>query len=202
MSNDTKASGGVGEGIPALISKKWLCSRFGLFSGSTPAYQQLYKKVLTPEVLEAAGLEIENVRKISVRTFDAVTSDKIKRALSLSAFLLVSVFGFAQTANVPASPGAGTFAVKDSIIGVALVMETHTYYTEASCDQAFCAVLHQKVKKTEKITVVVDAYQVTEGIVVVDGFGAQKPKVTNVRYHRLDDCSRIPQNEIFLFKHQ
>lgn len=49
--------------LPKLLSKKWLCIEFG-FYGSRK-YQQLYKKVLTKEVLLLAKIDKEQYRRKS-----------------------------------------------------------------------------------------------------------------------------------------
>ena len=55
---------------PPLISKKWLCYRFGLVQPcGRPIYPALYTKVLTPAVIEAMGATVEQVRNRDVKTF-------------------------------------------------------------------------------------------------------------------------------------
>lgn len=66
--------------VPALISKKWLCVRFGIHGR---AHGALYKKVLTPDVIQQLGVEPEQIRNQRIRVFDAVTSNKLKEILSL-----------------------------------------------------------------------------------------------------------------------
>lgn len=66
--------------VPALISKKWLCVRFGIHGRADGA---LYKKVLTPDVIQQLGVEPEQIRNQRIRVFDAVTSNKLKEILSL-----------------------------------------------------------------------------------------------------------------------
>lgn len=198
MSNQAKSSDGVG-GTPTLISKKWLCFRFNLTTSGRPNYQQLYKKVLTPEVLENSGLNITDIRNVSVRTFDALTSAKIKQALALPVFVLLSFIGYTQTPPpVPDKPG--TYIYLDSIPGIAMVWENQRYYTHAFCDVVGCMVNHPPVSLEQKVVVLVDAYTVTEGIIVVDGFGKQTPRVTRVRHNRLNDCTLIDPKTILFFK--
>lgn len=198
MGKGQNDSGGVGERSPFLLSKKWLCVHFGLFNGLHCNYQQLYKKVLTPQVLDEAGLNVEDIRKSTVRTFDARTSDRIRKALALPLFLLLSFAGFTQAPPVPDKPG--TYIYLDSIPGIAMVWENQQYYTHAFCDVIGCAVIHPPVSLEQKVVVLVDAYTVTEGIIVVDGFGKQTPRVTRVRYNRLNDCTLIDPKTILLFK--
>lgn len=79
-----KSTGQPRTEVPPLITKKWLCCHFGLI---TPRgrllYRALYRKVLTEEVVLAVGLSIAQVRRQDLRTFDAVTSAKLKSVLML-----------------------------------------------------------------------------------------------------------------------
>lgn len=70
--------------LPLLLSKKWLCHHFGLVgpAGKTNT-EALYKKVLTPDILQAVGLTADAVRSRSVRTFDRPTSMRLIEALGL-----------------------------------------------------------------------------------------------------------------------
>ena len=70
--------------IPPLLSKKWLCIHFGLTCpGGKPNTIGLYSKVLTPDVLQLAGLTQQEVRRREVRTFDRTTSRLLIQALGL-----------------------------------------------------------------------------------------------------------------------
>lgn len=70
--------------LPLLISKKWLCIHFGLIGPAGKANTEaLYRKVLTPDVLQAVGLSEAVVRCRTVRTFDRTTSIRIIAALGL-----------------------------------------------------------------------------------------------------------------------
>lgn len=55
---------------PPLITKKWLCYRFDLVSGRDRLnYDGLYRKVLTPEVIEAMGATVAEIRSRRLKTF-------------------------------------------------------------------------------------------------------------------------------------
>lgn len=69
---------------PPLISKKWLACRFNLMSpAGSVDYKGLYRKVLTPDVIQEMGLTIEQVRRSDVRTFDRQQTIKLIEILSL-----------------------------------------------------------------------------------------------------------------------
>ena len=68
--------------LPLLISKKWLCIHFNLIGpGGKANTEALYSKVLTREVLTAAGLTETEVRRREVRTFDRTTTLRLSEAL-------------------------------------------------------------------------------------------------------------------------
>lgn len=70
--------------VPPLLTKKWLCIHFGLTSqAGKPNTHGLYSKVLTADVLHAAGLTERDVRRRDVRTFDRTTSRRLVEALGL-----------------------------------------------------------------------------------------------------------------------
>lgn len=69
---------------PALITKKWLCIHFGLMrSGGSIYYEGLYKKVLTPEVIERMGCTPEEIRDSRLRTFNRLQTLKLIEILGL-----------------------------------------------------------------------------------------------------------------------
>ena len=73
-----KHSQRVGEEIPPIITKKWL---YGHFQISPTNKAQLYRLVLTSEVLEFIGLELHAVRTKSFRSFDAIQSRNLAKIL-------------------------------------------------------------------------------------------------------------------------
>ncbi len=69
---------------PRIISKKWLCATFDCqFPGGRFNYRRLYRVVLTSQVLTAAGLDPQQVRRTTFREFDAVASAKLREILSI-----------------------------------------------------------------------------------------------------------------------
>lgn len=70
--------------LPALASKKWLAVHFGICGRSGAATSRtLYNLVLTPDVLTAAGLDVDQVRSRSKRFFTATETTALYRALNL-----------------------------------------------------------------------------------------------------------------------
>ena len=56
--------------VPALITKKWLCIRFGFFRNGRCNYTSLYCKVLTASVIEKLGMQPDEVRRKGLKGFD------------------------------------------------------------------------------------------------------------------------------------
>lgn len=72
------------EHIPPLISKKWLCIRFGLMlPGGTINYRGLYKKVLTASVIAGMNSTQEEIRNAKLRVFDREQTLKLIEILGL-----------------------------------------------------------------------------------------------------------------------
>jgi hypothetical protein len=68
---------------PYLITKKWLCVRFGCYNSSGCNYKRLYTCVLTDDVLLKIGLTPDLCKSKSFKTFTAVQSNLLKNILSL-----------------------------------------------------------------------------------------------------------------------
>lgn len=56
--------------VPQLITKKWLCVRFGFYRNGRCNYNSLYCKVLTPSVIEKLGMEPGEVKRKGLKGFD------------------------------------------------------------------------------------------------------------------------------------
>lgn len=70
--------------VPLLLTKKYLCDRFGfLMPSGTRNYPGLYRKVLTPSVLDKLGVDAEVVRQKSFKTFDREQSILLTKILNL-----------------------------------------------------------------------------------------------------------------------
>jgi len=71
--------------VPKLITKKWLYNYYDLERpGGRCRCDQLYKKVLTPEVLSQIGRTEQDVRRKDVKYFDAVTSRRLCEILGIT----------------------------------------------------------------------------------------------------------------------
>lgn len=46
------------------------------------------------------------------------------------------------------------------------------------------------------------SYTVSRYQVLVDGMGIDRPRINDIRYYRLDDCTEIPYRRLFAFKQQ
>lgn len=71
------------EGWPPLLTKKFLACYFGCWSESrqTILTKRFRSKVLTPEVLQRAGISLEYAYSRSCKEFDAVESIKLTQIL-------------------------------------------------------------------------------------------------------------------------
>lgn len=70
--------------VPPLITKKWLCWHFRLVSPTGRAhYQQLYRVVLTDQVITEIGMKPAEVRSRTLKTFSAQASARLKMVLCL-----------------------------------------------------------------------------------------------------------------------
>lgn len=69
--------------MPELLTKKWLCIHFGLYSSRTNRcyYDLLYQRILTESVLMEAGISAEEVKK--VKTFTRPVSIRLKQLLAI-----------------------------------------------------------------------------------------------------------------------
>ncbi|MEZ4925560.1 MAG: hypothetical protein R3A50_04740 [Saprospiraceae bacterium] len=188
--------------IPALLSKKWLCCYFNLWNGSRPNYKQLYKKVLTPEVLERVVLTQNQVKEM--KTFDALTSARLKQVLSISCFLLLPFFNLFGQGNgsdvriIEYQPSSSDYIkmdykpVRDSILGTALVIDTVYQITITEKGR--------EVLPVGRTATVKDLYSVTEGMIIVDPMGIQVPRVTNVFFQDME-CRPVDSKRVLVFKH-
>lgn len=70
--------------VPQLITKKYLCIRFGLMqpSGSI-SYKRLYDKVLTASVIAGLNCTEQEIRNCRVKTFTREQSMKLIELLGL-----------------------------------------------------------------------------------------------------------------------
>lgn len=72
------------EEVPMLISKKWLCIRFGLMRpGGTIYYRGLYEKVLTASVIAGMNCTEQEIRNARLRVFDREQTLKLIELLGL-----------------------------------------------------------------------------------------------------------------------
>lgn len=72
------------EQVPPLISKKWLCIRFGLMCPSGAIYYRgLYEKVLTASVIAGMNCTEQEIRNARLRVFDREQTLKLIELLGL-----------------------------------------------------------------------------------------------------------------------
>lgn len=195
-----KNSERVGEEIPRLLTKKFLCCYFGLFSGSRPVYSTLYSKVLTNDVLEKAGMTQEQIRKRGFRFFDAQQSERL-RAILFPVALLFAIAGFAQRPVVDSTlfhlqvdiPETDTIFRRDTLYGMAMVRDTLLAVTETSGGDKY---LHAVEAPT-----IIDLYSVTDWIEIVDPkFGYRHAVIRAIRYFKTTDCTPVPYRRVLYFK--
>ncbi len=72
------------EAPPPLITKKWLACRFNLMHDSGNIdYKKMYRKVLTPEVIQAMGSTVAEIRSNRLRTFTRQQTNILIKLLEL-----------------------------------------------------------------------------------------------------------------------
>lgn len=72
------------EEVPMLISKKWLCIRFGLMRpDGTIYYRGLYEKVLTASVIAGMNCTEQEIRNARIRVFDRQQTLRLIELLGL-----------------------------------------------------------------------------------------------------------------------
>lgn len=184
-----KPSDRVGEDIPALISKKWLCCHFGLMSGGRPMYQTMYTKVLTQEVIEAAGMKVEDVRRRGMHVFNAIQSAAIRRVLFPVVFLFMALGAFGQTTR-------DTIFRVDTIYGIGMIRDTILCLKPYSGPSDYNYTLAPVVTAS-----ILDLYSVTRWIEITDSkFGQKTPVVQSVGYFKTTNCEPVKYDKIFYFK--
>lgn len=72
----------VGEDWPKLLTKKWLAVHFGCWTGQAICRRRFRAHVLTPEVLELAGIPQEVAYSIKTKTFDVLQSAALQKVLN------------------------------------------------------------------------------------------------------------------------
>lgn len=180
-----------------LITKKWLCTFFGLVSPSGYCnYQRLYTSVLTKDVLDQCGLTEEEVRTKKLKTFNAQVSERLRQALQLC----VSIVLFSISTIQAQTTYIGT-PYRDSISGLGLIEVVDTVDFKVIEHRNGDFVTLSLVPQYGRIVNIYDIYQVTEGIIVVNPDGLEVPRVTSVRFYFTDTCLPIDSRRVLVFKH-
>lgn len=186
----------VGEDWPPLLTKKWLAIHFGCFNGREILRRRFRAQVLTPEVLQRAGISEEHAYSRSTRTFTATQSlmlTKILRGFCLAAFLLNTSISIAQTSETPTVKYSGDKFVLDTIHGQAMLTDSII-----QMKQVGSAFQYQKVLST----IVVDAYLVKQYRFLVRAIdGGTEPFDLSQSFHLLTG-GLIDPNRILIFKTQ
>lgn len=115
----------VGEAWPPILEKKWLAIHFGCWNGREIS-RRFRTKVLTPEVLQKAGISQEFAYSRNCKSFDVIQSimlTKILRGFCLIAFLLTSTITIAQTAAPAVKYSRDTFLL-DTLPGQAMITDS------------------------------------------------------------------------------
>lgn len=69
---------------PLPLTKKWLALHFKCYAGGRVNTRVFYTKILSPDVIEAAGLTLEEVRHPGCKTFTVTQSLQICKMLGLA----------------------------------------------------------------------------------------------------------------------
>ena len=194
----------VGETMPLLLSKKWLAIHFECWTNNRINNKRFRRYVLTPEVLQQAGIPQEEAYSQSLKTFNAVQSMKLIQILFRPlVFLLLAAYTLgAQTPIEPIHQfktdtfqnGAdGNYFLRDTIPGMAVVTDSmvRMVYTGQSGLYRYQSVLS---------TIVVDALMVQEYRLVVRGdTGISDPVDLSRRFFFLTG-GKLDPKRILLFK--
>jgi len=196
----------VGEPWPRLLSKKYLAIHFECWTNNRINNKRFRRYVLTPEVLQEAGIPQDEAYSQSLKTFNAVQSMKLIQILfrPLVFLLLAASTLGAQTPIEPISQpihqfktdtfqnGADYF-LRDTIPGMAVVTDSmvRMVYTGQSGLYRYQSVLS---------TIVVDALMVQEYRMVVRGdTGISDPVDLSRRFFFLTG-GKLDPKRILLFK--
>lgn len=111
---------------PKLLTKKFLAIEFGCWNGHSIIRRRFRNHVLTPEVLQRAGISPEVAYSRSTKTFSALDSimlTKVLRGFCLASFLFISLISPAQT-EVQKLKYRGDTIIMDTIPGLAMLADS------------------------------------------------------------------------------
>lgn len=197
----------VGEPWPKLLSKKFLAIQFQCWSNNRINTQRFRRLVLTPEVLQAAGIPPEIAYSQTVKTFNAVQSMNLLKVLNpIIALLLLAVSTTSAQTPAPAPTSepihqfktdtvknGNDYVLRDTIPGLAVVTDSmvRMVYTGQSGLYKYQSVMS---------TIVVDALMVQEYRILVSGpTGVGDPREVSRRFFFLTGGTIDPKR-IVLFK--
>lgn len=178
----TPGSERVGEGIPPLLTKKFLAVHFGCWSGGK-VRRRFWSKVLTDDVLDEAEIDRGWAMSWHCKTFSAVQSARLKRILFPVAIVLLPALGLAQAA-VPTE-----MFVRDTFQGRAVV--TDSIWVMRTLGQV----------ERVQAPVVLDAVMVKEYAFTTNPDGSPNPRAYTQRFFDFTG-QRIPESRLLLFTQQ
>ena len=89
---------------------------------------------------------------------------------------------------------------RDTIQGLAMVVDTVQVTKLVQIDPSYSN--YQYVTEKVLSTVLWPSFSVTEYQIIVDSKGETRPKVSSVKYYRIDNCTEINIKRILLFRQQ
>ena len=197
----------VGEPWPKLLSKKFLAIQFQCWTNNRINTQRFRRYVLTPEVLQKAGIPEKEAYSQTVKTFNAVQSMNLLKVLNpIIALLLLAVSTISAQTPAPAPisepihqfktdtvKNGNDYVLRDTIPGLAVVTDSmvRMVYTGQSGLYKYQSVMS---------TICVDALMVQEYRVLVSGAtGVGDPREVSRRFFFLTGGTIDPKR-IVLFK--
>jgi len=196
----------VGEPWPRLLSKKYLAIHFECWTNNRINNKRFRRYVLTPEVLQEAGIPQDEAYSQSLKTFNAVQSMKLIQILFRPlVFLLLAAYTLgAQTPIEPISKpihqfktdtfqNGNDYFLRDTIPGLAVVTDSmvRMVYTGQSGLYKYQSVMS---------TIVVDALMVQEYRVLVSGPTGEGDPINVSRRFFFLTGGTIDPKRIVLFK--
>lgn len=184
----------VGEEWPRLLSKKWIAIHFGCYNGQNVLWRRFRSHVLTPEVLQNAGIDQDFAYSRHCKTFNAIQSMKltqILRGFCFLAFLLTTTFSTAQTGTSTTVEYSGDKFVNDTIPGMAMITDSIIRMVQVGTGFRYEKVL---------TGIVVDAYMVKQHrFLVRSSDGGHEPFDLTQSFHLLTG-GLIDPKRIMIFK--
>lgn len=125
LKNTQNAPERVGDVWPPLLTKKWLAIYYGCWDGSKVCYKRFRRQVLTPEVLEKAGISQKIAYSVSTKTFNAIDSMLLTKVLRGFCLIAVLMLANAATAQTPLDfTYSRDTILRDTFPGMAMVTDS------------------------------------------------------------------------------